>query len=88
MGKVTLISSNNVISGITSLRAWESAMYSASAVLRAISVCRELRQKTGQFAYIMTKPVLDITASVKRFSRLSRKMPAQGFQGTFRAAGT
>ena len=38
-------------------------MYSGSAVLSAISVCRELRQNMGQLAYMITIPVRDMTLS-------------------------
>ena len=43
-GKTRWFSSINVIQGMTSLKAWESAMYSASAVLNANSVCSLLAQ--------------------------------------------
>ena len=58
-----LIYSIIVISGKTSGKADDNAMYFASAVLRAISVCNELRQYMGQFAYMMTMPVRDIKFS-------------------------
>ena len=50
---------NNVMRGITSRRAVERAIYSASAVLSAISVWSLLDQKIGQFAYLITNPVLE-----------------------------
>ena len=43
-GNTVLISSIIVIIGSTSQSVDDNAMYSASAVLRAISVCNELRQ--------------------------------------------
>ena len=57
------ISTTIVIGGKTSSKAHDNAMYSASAVLRAIYVCNELRQYMGQFAYMMTISVRDITFS-------------------------
>ena len=62
-GNTLLIYSIIVISGKTSGKADDNAMYFASAVLRAISVCNELCQYMGQFAYTMTIPVCDITFS-------------------------
>ncbi len=52
--KNLLIYLRRVISGMMSWRAWESAIYSALAILKAISVWRWLTQWMGQFAYIMT----------------------------------
>ena len=51
------------IRGITCLRAVDNAIYSASTVLKAISICNVLRQNIEQFAYMMTIPVLDKTLS-------------------------
>ena len=62
-GNTLLISSIIAISSNTSRKADDNAMYSASAVFRKISVCNELRQYMGQFSYIMTIPVRDITFS-------------------------
>ena len=53
-----------VIRGNTCLSAEDNTMYSASAVLSAIYVCRELRQNMGQLAYMITIPVCDMTLSV------------------------
>ena len=46
--------------GISSLRLCDRAIYSASTVLSAISVCSLLVHSTGQFAYSITNPVLDL----------------------------
>ena len=59
----SFISSIVVIRGNTCLSAEDNPMYSASAVLRAISVYRELRQNMGQLAYMITIPVRDMTLS-------------------------
>ena len=56
-----LYSSIIVISGRNSCKADDNAIYSASVVLREISVCNELSQYMGQFTYTMTIPVRDIT---------------------------
>ena len=47
--------------GTNSLVAVDKAIYSASVVLSAISVCSLLAHAIGQFAYFMTYPVLDVT---------------------------
>ena len=60
----SLISSNNVMSSITSRNDWERAMHSDSAVLSAISVCRQLTWWIGQLVYMMMYPVHDITFAV------------------------
>ena len=62
-GNTLLISSIIVISGNTSCKADDNSMYSAPAVLRAIFVCNEMREYMGQFAYMMTIPVHNITFS-------------------------
>ena len=56
-------SSIKVISGRTWRSAVDKTIYLASAVLKAISVWSVLFQKIGQFAYVITYPVLDITFS-------------------------
>ena len=53
----------NPISGITSLKAVDKATYSLSHVDNAISDCRRLTHNIGQFAYLMTYPVLHKTLS-------------------------
>ena len=62
-GNTSFIYSIVVIRCNTCISAEDNAMYSASAVLRAISVCRELRQNMGQLAYMITIPVRDMTVS-------------------------
>ena len=62
-GNTLIISSIIVIRDNTCLSAEDNAMYSASAVLRAISVCRELRQNMVQLAYMITIPVRDMKLS-------------------------
>ena len=62
-GNTSFISSIIVIRGNTCLSAEDNAMYSASVVLSAISVCRELRQNIEQLAYMITIPVLNMTLS-------------------------
>ena len=57
----SFISSVIVIRGNTCLSAEDNAMYSASDVLSAIYVCRELSQNIGQLAYIIIIPVRDMT---------------------------
>ena len=52
MFKICLISEINSLKGNTSLAAVDSAMYSASVVDRAISVCRRLNHVIGQPAYL------------------------------------
>ena len=47
--------------GSASLVAVDSAMYSASVVLKAISVCNRLNHVTGQPPNLMTHPVRDLT---------------------------
>ena len=47
--------------GINYLVDCESAIYSASVVLNAISVCSLLAQEIGKPEYFMTYPVLDLT---------------------------
>ena len=53
-GNTSFFSSIIVIRGNTCLSVEDNAMYSASAVLSAIFVCRELRQNMGQLAYMIT----------------------------------
>ena len=62
-GKNERISSMRFKKGSTSRIATDNAMYSASVVLKAISVCNLLPQNIGQPAYEMTKPVRDKTDS-------------------------
>ena len=62
-GNTSFISSIIVIRGNTCLSAEDNAVYSASAVLSTISVCRELRQNIGQIAYMITILVRDMTLS-------------------------
>ena len=62
-GDTSFISSIIVTNGNTSGKADGNSMYSASAVLRAISVCKELRQYFWQLEYMMTIPVHDMTLS-------------------------
>ena len=64
IGNTSFIYSIIVIRGNTCLSAEDNAMYSASTVLSAISICRELRQNMGQLAYTITIPVHDMTFSV------------------------
>ncbi len=47
--------------GIRSQVDWDNAMYSASVVLRAISVCSLEDHRMGQFAKVITYPVRDFT---------------------------
>ena len=54
---------SSIVSSNTSHKADVNEMYSASEVLRAVSVCNDLCQYMGQFAYMMTIPVRDITFS-------------------------
>ena len=49
------------LNGRTSLAAVDRAIYSASVVLRAISVCRWLKYIMEHPAYLITQPVLDLT---------------------------
>ena len=51
----------NLVNGMTSLHAVNSAMYAVSIVLVAISVWRLLNHPTGQAFTIMRKPVRDLT---------------------------
>ena len=60
-GMISPSSSNSWVMGIASRIDWERAMYSASVVERAISVCSLEIQIMRQFAYFITKPVLDMT---------------------------
>ena len=62
-GNTSFLSSIIVIRGNTYLSAEDNAMYSSSAVLGAISVCRELRQNMGQLAYMITIPVCGMMLS-------------------------
>ena len=62
-GNTLLISFIVVIRGNTCLSVEDKAIYLASAVLRAITVCRKLRQNVGQLAYTITIPVRDMTLS-------------------------
>ena len=62
-GEVVFIYYIKLISGITSRRACDRAMYSASAVLRAIYVWSFEKKWIGQPAYIIEYQVLDITFS-------------------------
>ena len=55
------ISFNILSIGTKSLIAVESAIYSASKVLRAISVCNLETQVTGHPPSVMTYPVQDLT---------------------------
>ena len=57
------ISFSKLRNGMVSRMDEESAMYSLSVVLSAISVWSLLHQVIGQPAYIITKPVLDRTDS-------------------------
>ena len=59
--KVVFIYFIKFISGITSRRACDRAIYSASAVLRSISVWSFETKWIGQPAYIIEYSVLDIT---------------------------
>ena len=61
MFKIDLSSKINSLRGRTSLAAVDNAMYSASVVLRAISVCSLLKYVIGQPAYLIMHPVLDLT---------------------------
>ena len=47
--------------GITSLIACDRAIYSASVLLKAVSVCSFDARNTGQFAKHITYPVQDLT---------------------------
>ena len=51
------------IRGSPCIKSEDSTMYSDSAIIREISIRKELRQKIGQLEYIMTIPVHDITLS-------------------------
>ena len=62
-GKTSPTSTIKLMKGITSLIAWNSAMYSDSVVLKAIYICSLLHHVRGHPAYIITKPVLDRTHS-------------------------
>ena len=64
IGNVLLIPFNKIINGINSQRAWDKAMYSASAVLRAILFCNFDTKWIGQPAYIIPYQVLDMTFAV------------------------
>ena len=48
------------IRGSTCLKAEDSEMYYASALLREISVCKDMHQNTGQLAYMTTITVRDM----------------------------
>jgi len=52
-----MISFNKLRNGMASLMAVESAMYSLSVTLRAISVCNLLLHIIGHPANMITKPV-------------------------------
>ena len=51
------------LNGRTSLAAWDSAMYSSSVVLNAISIYSLLHYNIGHPAYIITYPIRDIKCS-------------------------
>ena len=55
------ISLSNDYMGIESRMAWDKAIYSASIVLKVISVCSLDAHNAGQMAKRMTRPVLDLT---------------------------
>ena len=61
--KITFISFIKLFNGIVSLRAWDRAIYSASAVDKAISVWSLLCQNTGHPAYLMVNPVREYMVS-------------------------
>ena len=63
MGNTACISSIIAIRGIACLIDVDNEMYSNSAALKAISVCKVLRQNIGQLAYMMIISVLDKTLS-------------------------
>ena len=62
-GKTSPTSTIKFMRGITSLIAWDRAMYSDSVVLKDISVCSLLHHVREHPAYSITKPVLDRTHS-------------------------
>ena len=51
------------IRGSTCIKAEVSEIYSTSTLLWVIYVCKELRQKIGKLAYIMTIPACDMKLS-------------------------
>ena len=59
--------------GISSQHAVDRAMYSASIVERAISICNLDAQVTGQPAYVMAHPEhdFDVVGSIPAILRLS-----------------
>ena len=62
-GKTSPTSTIKFMKGITSLIAWDRAMYSDSVVLKYISVCSLLHYVRGHPSFIITNPVLDRTHS-------------------------
>ena len=65
---------DSCINGMTSLIAVDNAMYSASHVDKAISVCNLLRQNIGTPVHVITKPVRDNALSA--FKGSSRFQPS------------
>ena len=61
ISRISLIYKINSLKGRTSLAAVDKAMYSASVVLRVISVWSLDNQVIGLPPYLMTHPVLDLT---------------------------
>ena len=70
IGNVSLIPSNKVINGITSLSDWLKAIYSTSTVDSTITEWNLLHQVKGHPVYVITYPVLDITVSAPIASAL------------------
>ena len=74
-GNTLFISSIIVIRGSTCLSAEDTAMYFASTVLGAITICKELRQEVGQLVYMITIPVLDMKLSASLASACCQYAP-------------